>query len=157
LAKARADLAALRADLASGRAVRAEVLVIPYRIRTPMAIYPDIVRSYASHHNGIFGFDLDRQRADDLIRAINGAKLKAEVDKWGSDLRWGAIFFDQSGTQIHAIYLNSCYVGGAGRRGHIDGARVQLNRSLIAWFESNFSNRDGPCVDDPPDRRNKAK
>ena len=130
LERAQAALVALKADLQSRRVVRAEVLMMSYGIETPVRVYPEMLKNHAARNNGIFSIDLNGRSAEDLIRAIDGTEL--QVDTWGSDLRWGAIFFDQSGTPMHTIYLNSCYFGGAGRRGYIDGARVRLNRSLIA-------------------------
>ena len=151
LGSAQAALAALRADLANGRVVRVEILAAPYGIATPIPISPDLLRGYATQDNGIFNLDLTPQLADDLIRAIDETKLQEGAS--GANLRWGATFFDQAGTALHTIYLNSCYFGGAGRLGYIDGSRVQLNRSLIAWFERTFPNRDWPCADGPPARR----
>lgn len=137
LPRAQAALAALKADVASGRVVRTYVLVMPYYITTIIPVTPDSLKGHAVHQD----IELTQQLADDLTQAIDSAQL--QPDNVASDLRWGAIFFDQSGNPLHTIYLNGCYRSmGAGRRGLIDGVRVQLNRSLITWFESNFPNRD---------------
>jgi hypothetical protein len=155
LAKVQASLGALRSDVASGRVVRADIFAMLYFVSTLVAVTPDLLPGYADHFKGKFSVELKGKLADDLIRAIDGAQLQG--DKWGADLRWGAAFLDQSGTALHSIYLNSCYFGGARREGYIDGVRVGLNGSLVAWFENNFSNRDGPCVDGPPDWHKRSK
>jgi hypothetical protein len=145
LAKVHAAMAALRADLESGRIVRANIFRTPYHILTPVAVTPDMLKAYSAHHKGDLRIEMNRRLVADLVRAIDGARL--QPDKWHSDLRWGATFFDQYGLPLHSIHLNSCYHGGAGRQGYIDGIRVRLNDSLIIWFQSNFSNGAPVCAD----------
>jgi hypothetical protein len=142
LVRAQAALAALKAAVQNGRIGRAEVFAMPYRVESPIAMTPDMLAAERK-----VSVELNRKLRDELIRAIDGAEL--QIDKWGSDLRWGAIFLDRAGTPLHSIYLNSCYYGGAGRRGYIDGIQVRLNGSLIVWFESNFSNDSQPCANGP--------
>jgi hypothetical protein len=153
LAKAQAALMALRADVESGRVVRADIFAMSYDVETPITVTPDLLPAYASHNSGRFSIELNEKLTDGLIRAIDSAQLRPH--RWGADLRWGAVFLDRSGMQLHSVYLNSCYFGGAGREGYIDGIRVGLSSSLIVWFESNFSNGSPPCADGPSEFRNR--
>lgn len=147
LAKAQAALEALRADLESGRAVRADIFAMPYEVMLITRVSPGLLEGLAASNMGKTSVALNRQLADALVKAIEGAD--AQVDAEDPDLRWGAAFLDQAGTTLHSIYLDNCYVGGAGRRGYIDGIRIRLSHSLVVWFESNFSNGSPPCAERP--------
>jgi len=134
LAKAREALAGLKIDLQKGRIARVDVFFISYFTAIPMRVTPQLLEPQAQRKaSGKLGAEL----VVGLIEAIDGTEL--HLDDGESDLRWGAVFLDQFGTRLHAIYLNSYYFSsGAGRRGYIDGIPVRLNSSLITWFETNF-------------------
>jgi hypothetical protein len=135
LTKAQSALAALRTDLQSDRIVRTEIFFMSYTLLTPLAVTPEMLEG--SERITKLSVELSAELRGALIQAIDRTKLY--FDGHGADLRWGAIFFDKAGTRLHSIYLNSWYRPlGAGRRGSIGGVYVQLSRSLIVWFETNF-------------------
>ena len=137
LRRAQSALADLRTSLQSGRIVRAHIFFLPYTILTPTAVTPELLEISAKYK---FDVELNAELVGGLIQAIDSTKL--HLDNETSDLRWGAAFFDKSGLRVHSIYLSGWHGSfEPGRKGSIGGVDVELNRSLVVWFEINFDTR----------------
>src|SRR5262249_7378262 len=105
---------------------------------TTFAVTPELLEVHSK--NNKISVELNTELSGELVKAIDDAQLRFYSGVL--DLKWGAVFFDKSGTRLHSIYLNGYYAPmGAGRRGNIGGVNVELNRSLIVWFENNFGTR----------------
>ena len=138
LNKARSALASLRADLQSGRIAQANIFSIPYTFFTTFSVTPEYLEVHS--RNNKIDVVLSAESVKELIKAIDDTQLDLYSDVL--DLKWGAVFFDASGTRLHSIYLVGRYEPlGPGRGGNIGGINVKLNGSLIVWFENNFGVR----------------
>ena len=138
LGKAQSTLASLRADLQSGRIVRADIFSISYYRSSIARVTPDLLEVHPGNNKR--SVELSVESITQLMKAIDDTQVS--LYSGGIDLKWGAVFFDKSGTRLQSIYLDGWYASlGAGRGGTIGGVDVSLNGALIVWFETNFDTR----------------
>lgn len=130
---AESSLHALKADLLSHKVTSFRLLVAPYELLTRVPLTPELLKGSATVNRVI---DVDTSIRTSLVTAID----KTETSPLDSppDLRWGAIFYDSGGVDLHSIYVNGKVLFATGRQGIIDRDLVRLNGALVEWFESTF-------------------
>jgi hypothetical protein len=127
-------LKSLIADLEQEEISRVTILHLRYDVLAFHAVSPSDLEGWASTK---IDMPLTPDLRSELIDALKRTTIAAYGDQ--SDLRWGAVFFDNAHQHLHSIYLNSRYFFvGAGRLGYIDGDTVAVNAPLSEWFERNF-------------------
>ncbi|MGE0519540.1 MAG: hypothetical protein AB7N53_14050 [Candidatus Binatia bacterium] len=130
---AESSLHNLKSDLLSQKVSSVRVLFAPYELLTRVPLTPELLQGSAKVNRVI---EMDPSIRASLVTAIHNADARP-VDS-PPDLRWGAIFYDRGGAELHSIYLNGKVPFATGRRGIIDRNLMQLNDALIEWFESTF-------------------
>jgi hypothetical protein len=131
-----ASLRELNEKLAMSSVRRATFLFMPYEVNMAVRITPT-----PTLLGRVADFKLDLELTQSQVEHLRVAIHETRLSKlkYEGDLRWGAIFFDNSGRQVHSVYLNGwAFMMGAGRKGFVDGAAVGLNGSLASWFEGNL-------------------
>jgi hypothetical protein len=123
----------IRRDLLEGRVGAITVYAVPYDVRTRTRLTPSLLRESAAY---VFSPDL----TDDIRKALAGAleRTKADSTDTEMDLRWGVVFMEPGGREIHSLFLSGSSPLGAGRYGVVDGETVKLNRPLAEWLEGSF-------------------
>ena len=129
-------LAALRADLKGARVVRARIFSIPYSTFTTFTVTPDLLETHSRSRKIVV--EMTPELIDGLIKSIDLVRVYGVYND-AVDLKWGAVFFGKDGARLHAIYLDGAY--GIGRRANIGGINVELNESMLVWFENTFRTR----------------
>lgn len=120
-------------DLVSQRIVKARVLHVPYDVFIRYALTPENFEQAADFRK-TEPLSLEARR--ELVVALRKAELRP-LDHV-PDLRWGAVFLDKNGREVHAIYLNGLIEHQVGREAVIDGTPTRVSGSLVAWFERTF-------------------
>jgi hypothetical protein len=133
MTNAESSLRNLKGDLLSQKINRVRVLFAPYELLTRVALTPELLQGSAEINRVV---EMDQSMRTSLVVAIDKTKM-SPLDS-PPDLRWGAIFYDSDGTELHSIYLNGKLLFGTGRQGIIDRHLVKLNGALIEWFEETF-------------------
>jgi hypothetical protein len=128
---ARATLADLTERLERDEISRVEIVFVPPRILTRVAITPETIEGIYHYkftirelRNGLYH--------QDLARAVKTVSLESREDL--PDMRWGIIFYDTTDQRVAGIYLN-----GTGGEGAIDLDPVIVRGELYDWLQAQFS------------------
>jgi hypothetical protein len=127
------SLQSLKSDLLSEKIMKVRVLFVPYNVVTRVRLTPELLTGSAKVNELV---DMDHTMRTSLLTALD--KTKASQLDSPPDLRWGAIFYDAHGRELHSIYLNGRILFRTGRQGIIDGKLTKLNGALVEWFEERF-------------------
>lgn len=120
-------------DLVSQRIVSVRALHVPYDVLTRYRLTPENLEGEA-HFRKSEPLSLEARR--ELVVALEKAELRPLEHV--QDVRWGAIFLDKKGREVHSIYLNGQFANQVGNEAVIDGTPTRVSGSLAAWFERTF-------------------
>ena len=108
-----------------------EILAIPARIETPVAISGDDLE-----HSPDYRLIVKDIRRGALKRPLLEAlrSLTATQSENPSDIRWGVIFYNAEGTRLVGLYFDRY-----GHRGAIDSIPVDMQGNFFSWLKDKFS------------------
>jgi hypothetical protein len=121
----------LKDDLRTERIEKLRIISVPYGLLTIAALTPETLPTSATID---WVIEIDKKMRGSLLTALDKTRIK-ELNSV-PDLRWGLIFYDKNGKQLHSLYLNGKVFFQSGRRGILDGNLVRLNDELFRWCES---------------------
>ena len=108
----------LKSLLKAGNIRRVEILRIPDDVMTRTSVTPEVIRSIASY-KVIF---------NDGFESTFGSLLSETAfnrSSQNSDLRWGVLFYDNSGQEVGTIFVDKF-----GENGFVDKETVRFSSNL---------------------------
>ena len=139
-APAQSSLEALKSDLRADNIKKVKVLFESYETLTVVALNPEMLENYARHDGTIQMLPFDESMRRSLLAGLEKTRI-VKLD-YQPDLRWGAIFYDIAGRELHSIYVERRMLS-LSHRGIIDGRYVSFNNALLDWFENTFGELTG--------------
>ena len=133
LADVEASLRELRSRLEDKTVSHVDIFHMRYSVRTGVSVTPEMLEAAAGFRFSTSLTDVSRTELVEVIKTTT-----VELEDHPPDLRWGAVFYDESDNRLHTIYVDRKYILELGRKGVIDGVPVKLNGRLLEWFERNF-------------------
>ena len=119
------------AQLQRSEIQRVEILAIPGRIESPIAIGPSDIASNPDYRLVV------RDIRQGLLKGpLSRALTSLTVDSASEvgDIRWGVLFFDTHGQRIAGIFFDR-----DGKRGMVDSLPVSAGGQLVKWLNEMFS------------------
>jgi hypothetical protein len=108
-----------------------EILAVPVRIMTPIAIKADDLDRNPEYRLVVRDVRKGALRRP-LLEALRS--LTASQSENPGDLRWGVIFYDVEGVRLAGLYFDRY-----GHRGAIDSVPVEMQGNFFNWLNDKFS------------------
>jgi hypothetical protein len=130
------SLNAFKNDFQADKIQRVKVLFLPYEVSTRTALSPEALENSAPYGGVIYIRPFGDSMRQSLLAPLEKIEIHEKLDHH-PDLRWGAVFYDFTGRELHALYTER-RARGPEQRGMIDGESLTMNPALLDWFEITF-------------------
>jgi hypothetical protein len=125
--------AAIVESLSRGQVDKIELFQLPSSVSSRSAITPEELERSAYYVITIKNVGHIKLH-ESLTEAARSVALEDGVQP--PDLRWGIVFYDESGSRVGALYFDKF-----GRSGALDHTAVQVSGHLLGWVKDCFGGR----------------